>query len=266
MPDIWRGTTALITGASRGIGAAFADELAGRGADLLLVARNAADLEAVAARARGRGVRVEVIPADLAMPEAPGNVASQVAGLGWTVDHLINNAGVGVHGYFVSDGPERHLQTIDVNVRAVTELAARFLPGMVSRRRGGMLNVSSEAAFQGLAWLPVYSGTKAYVLTWSEAVWASLRGTGVRCCCLLPGPVDTAFFDHNDLNARPPAFLMQSAGAVARAGIRAYQADRSLVHSSWLFGFLATTTRLVPRSVAARMGMLYARRVSVDKR
>jgi short-subunit dehydrogenase len=266
MPDIWRGTTVLITGASRGIGAAFADELAGRGADLVLVARNAADLEAVAARARARGVRVEVILSDLSMPEAPADVVRQVAGLGCTIDHLINNAGVGVHGYFVSDGPERHLQTIDVNVRAVTELAARFLSGMVDRRRGGVLNVSSESAFQGLAWLPVYSGTKAYVLTWSEAVWASLRGTGVRCCCLLPGPVDTSFFDHNDLNVRPPKFLMQSAATVARAGIRGYEADRSQVHSSWLFGFVANTTRLVPRSVAARFGMLYAQRKSENKR
>lgn len=265
MPDIWRGTTALITGASRGIGAAFADELAGRGANLLLVARNAADLEEVAARARSRGVRAEAIPADLALAEAPANVASQVAGLGYTVDHLINNAGVGAHGRFVDSPVDRHLQTIDVNVRAVTELAARFLPGMVSRRRGGVLNVSSTSAFQGLSWLPVYSGTKAYVLTWNEAVWASLRGTGVRCCCLLPGPVDTAFFDKNDLTARPPAFLMQSAATVARAGIRGYEADRSQINSSWLFAFLAATTRLVPRSVAARLGTVYAKRVPDGK-
>jgi short-subunit dehydrogenase len=265
MPDLWRGTTALITGASRGIGAAFADALAARGADLLLVARNAADLEQVATRARAQGVRAEVIPADLAVPEAPANIASQVAGLGYTVDHLINNAGVGVHGYFVDGAPENHLQTVDINVRAVTELTARFLPGMVSRRRGGVINVASTAAFQGLAWLPVYSGTKAYVLTWNEAVWASLRGTGVRCCCLLPGPVDTAFFDHNDLTSRPPAFLMQSAAKVARAGLRGYEGDRSQINSSWLFGFLASTTRLVPRSVAARMGMFYARRAPGKK-
>jgi short-subunit dehydrogenase len=150
---------------------------------------------------------------------------------------------------------------VDVNVRAVTELAALFLPGMVGRRRGGLINVSSTAAFQGLVWLPVYSGTKAYVLTWSEAVWASLRGTGVRCCCLLPGPVDTLFFDRNDLNARPPKFLMQSAATVARAGLRGYEADRSMIYSSLLFGLVATSVRLVPRSFAARMGQIYARRV-----
>ncbi len=262
MPDLWRGTTALITGASRGIGEAFADELSARGTDVVLVARTGADLEPVAARARSRGVRAEIVVADLSRPEAPGQISARVKELGLTIDLLVNNAGVGVHGRFVSDPPEPHLKTIDVNVRAVTELAARFLPGMVSRRRGGLLNVSSTAAFQGLVWLPVYSGTKAYVLTWSEAVWASLRGTGVRCCCLLPGPVDTAFFDRNDLTARPPKFLMQSAAAVARAGLRGYAADRSMIHSSWLFGLVATSVRLVPRSIAARAGQIYARRTT----
>ena len=260
MAELWRGTTALITGASRGIGEAFADELSARGSHLVLVARSGAELEQVAARARTRGVRADPIVADLSLPAAPGQIAQRVADLGLTVDLLVNNAGVGVHGHFVSDPPEAHLKTIDVNVRAATELAARFLPGMVSRRRGGIINVASTAAFQGLVWLPVYSGTKAYLLTWSEAVWASLRGTGVRCCCLLPGPVDTAFFDRNDLTARPPKFLMQSPAVVARAGLRGYAADRSMIHSSWLFGLVATSVRLVPRSVAARAGQIYARR------
>ncbi len=260
MPDLFRGTTALITGASRGIGAAFADRLAGRGANLILVGRQRDTLEEVAARVRVHGTRVEVLPADLAEGDAPARIEREVGVMGLTVDHLINNAGIGVHGYFADATAARHVAVVDVNVRAVTDLAARFLPGMIARRRGGILNVASTAGVQGLAWLPVYSGTKAYVITWSEAVWVSLRGTGVRCCCLCPGPVDTGFFEHNDLTALPPRFAMQSAETVARAGLRAYQKDKSYTISFLPFRLMAWSVRLAPRWVAAMMGAGYARR------
>ena len=260
MADLFRGTTALITGASRGIGAAFADRLAARGAHLVLVARQREPLAAVASRAEQLGVQATVVPADLADRDAPGRLVTELGTRGIVVDHLINNAGVGVHGRF-ADGPiDRNLSTIDVNVRAVTELAGLLLPGMIQRRRGGILTVASTAAFQGLAWLPVYSATKAYVLTWSEAVWVSLRGTGVRCCCLSPGPVDTGFFDANDLTARPPRWFMQGAGTVARIGLRAYERDDCHVISFPPFRLAAWSTRLVPRAFSARMGAWYARR------
>ncbi|HYA52774.1 MAG TPA: SDR family NAD(P)-dependent oxidoreductase, partial [Streptosporangiaceae bacterium] len=163
MPDCWRGSTALITGASRGIGAAFADLLAERGADLVVVARDRDALEQVAARVRARGVRAEVVPADLGDSGAPAAIEREVARRGLTVDHLLNNAAIGVHGRFHEVYAAAHPEVINVNVRAPTELAARFLPGMVARRRGGILNVASTAGFQGLAWIPVYSATKAYV-------------------------------------------------------------------------------------------------------
>jgi short-subunit dehydrogenase len=249
MPHLFQGTTALVTGASRGIGAAFADELARRGANLILVGRQRDALEKVAEGVKQHGTRVELIVADLAEADSPARIEREAGVMGLTVDHLINNAGIGVHA-----------AVVDVNVRAVTDLAARFLPGMIARRRGGILNVASTAGFQGLAWLPVYSGTKAYVITWSEAVWVSLRGTGVRCCCLSPGPVDTGFFDANDLTARPPGFLMQSAQTVARAGLRAYQRDRCHTISFLPFRLMAWSTRLAPRALAARLGAWYARR------
>jgi short-subunit dehydrogenase len=257
MSDLFRGTTALVTGASRGIGARFAEALARRGANLVLVARTAADLEQVAARARAHGGKVDVHPADLGQPDTAAALIGTLEARGVVVDHLVNNAGIGPHGGFARTPSEQHLQTIDLNVRAVTELASRLLPGMVARRRGGILNVASTAAFQGLAWLPVYSGTKAYVVTWSEGVWASLRGSGVRCTCLCPGPVDTPFFDRNGHTARPPRFLMQSSEAVVAAGLRAYERDRCLVMSSWLFGLAAWSVRLAPRSVVARAGAFY---------
>lgn len=259
MPDLFRDTTVLITGASRGIGAAFARLLAPRGARLLLVARHVADLERVAASVRQLGGSAEVFPADLAPAEAPARLATAVAAHGFTVDHLINNAGIGPQGRFQDLPVTAQLPVIDVNVRAVTALAGLFLPGMVARRRGGILNVASTAAWQGLTWLPVYSGSKAYVITWSEATWGGLRGTGVRCCCVSPGPVDTPFFDANGLTGRPPRWLMQSAEAVAARGLRAYARDDCHVLPFLPFRLAAWSTRLVPRALAARLGARYGK-------
>ncbi|MBL8977005.1 MAG: SDR family NAD(P)-dependent oxidoreductase [Gemmatimonadetes bacterium] len=258
MPELFRDTTVLITGASRGIGAAFARLLAARGARLLLVARHAADLEAVAAAARQLGARADILPCDLADPAIPARLAGQLEARGLVVDHLINNAGVGPQGRFADLPVERHLPVIDVNIRAVTELTGRLLPGMIARRRGGVLNVASTAAWQGLMWLPVYSASKAFVVTWSEAVWVSLRGSGVRCCCVSPGPVDTPFFDANDLTARPPAWLMQSAETVAERALRAYARDDCHLLPFLPFRLAAWSTRLVPRALAARFGARYA--------
>jgi hypothetical protein len=258
MTDLWRGTTALVTGASRGIGAAFARLLAERGTNLVLVARGAEALEQVAAHARARGVTALPLPADLADPAAPRRLVETLATRGIAVDHLINNAGIGPHGRFHTLPAERHLPTIDVNIRAVTELTARLLPGMVERRRGGVINVASTAAWQGLKWLPVYAASKAYVVNLSEGLWATLRGSGVRCLCVSPGPVDTPFFDANDLTARPPRWLMQSADTVAGRGIRAYERDHCHTITFLPFRLAAWGTRLAPRALAARLGAFYA--------
>ena len=265
MTHLWRETTALVTGASRGIGAALAAELAGRGARVILVARDRAGLEATAAPLRAAGRAVDVIAADLTDPSTPATIQQEVARRGLVVDHLVNNAGVGPHGRFHDTPVERHLSTIDVNVRALTELTARFLPGMVSRRRGGVLNIASTAAYQGLVWLPAYSGTKAYVMTWSEAVWAGLRGTGVRCCCVSPGPVDTPFFEKNDLRSIPPRWMMQSAERVARRALAGYERDACHVITFLPFRLAAWSTRLVPRALAARLGTFYSRPVAVER-
>jgi len=259
MNSIWQDSTALVTGASRGIGAALAAELARRGARLVLVARNRAALEAIAVPLRAAGSEVTVVASDLADPAAPAALQREVEQRGLAVDHLINNAGVGPQGRFQDGTVERSLSTIDLNIRAVTELSARFLPGMVARRRGGILNIASTAAYQGLVWLPAYSGSKAYVMTWSEAVWTGLRGTGVRCCCVSPGPVDTPFFEKNDFRSPLPRWMMQSAETVARLALDGYERDDCHLITHPPFRLAAWSTRLVPRALAARLGAFYGR-------
>lgn len=258
MTDPWPGSTALITGASRGIGAALAEQMAERGADLVLVARHAETLEPLAQRVRARGRAAHVLPADLLDPDAPERIVAELDRRGLTVDHLVNNAGIGPSGLFHQHPAPVHLPTIAVNVRAVVDLSARLLPGMVARRRGGLLNIASTSAWQGLQWLPVYSASKAFVVTWSEAVWVALRGSGVRCCCVSPGPVDTGFFAANGLEVNLPRWAMQSAAAVAGRALRAYEGNRC--HTiTWLpFRLLAWSTRLAPRWLAARLGGWYA--------
>lgn len=257
MSDFWRGTTALVTGASRGLGQHFAESLAGRGAALVLTARSADPLELLATRLRTGGTTVTVLPVDLTRPGGPEALVDEVARRRLVIDHLVNNAGQGPPGRFHELPVAVALATVDLNVRAMTALAARFLPGMVARGRGGVLNIASNAGWQGLSWLPVYSGSKAYVLTWSEAVWIGLRGTGVRCCCCSPGPVDTAFFEANRFQFRPPRWTRQHPAAVVRRALRAYRRDACHVLPHPAFRLLAWSTRLVPRVVAARLGAWY---------
>lgn len=256
---LFAGTTVLITGASSGIGAAFAEALAPAGPRLILTGRDPERLEAVAARVRQRGTRVVTIALDLA---APGGVAALLHRLetdGMAVDHLINNAGAGVQGVAVRTPVEAQLKVIDLNVHASTELALRLLRGMVERRRGGVLNVASIAAFQGMPGLSVYAATKSFILTWSEALHVELRGTGVRCACLCPGPADSRFFDVAGMRKPPAVFSMQSPTVVARAGLRLYARNASHGMSGPVPRILAWLSRLTPRRVNATVASGFAR-------
>jgi len=255
--DLFGGTTVLITGASSGIGAAFADALSGTGARLILTARHPERLAAVAARARAAGAGVDTIRLDLTAPGAVAALIREFDTRGVTVDHLINNAGIGVVGRGDEAALERQLRVVDLNVRAATELALSLLPTMVARRRGGILNVASTAAFQGVPWLSVYGGSKAFILNWSEALHAELRGTGVRCCCLCPGPVATAWFASAGMGT-PMRAIVQTAPEVARAGLRGYARNRSHVVSGSLSRAGAWLTRAVPRALAARIATGFA--------
>ena len=189
-----RGETVLITGASSGIGRELARQFAGDGADLVLIARSEDRLRDLAGELTAEyGVTVEVVPADLSQPGSPDQIVQTLAQQQTDVDVLVNNAGFGARGPVAGLGVQRQLEMIEVNVAALTRLTALLLPGMLERRRGDILNVASTAAFQPGPNSAVYYATKAYVLSFTEALAEEVRGSGVRVSCLAPGPTDTGF-------------------------------------------------------------------------
>ena len=218
--------TALITGASSGIGEALAARFARGGFDLVLVARRADKLNALAATLREEpGVKVWVEPADLSLPDAPAQLAAAMKRARRPIDVLVNNAGVLAQGPFVKMPAQRHRQLIDLNVSALTALLAEFVPPMVSRGQGRVLNVASISAFQPLPSLATYAATKAYVLSLTESLSEELKGSGVTLTALCPGITATNMLS----NARAgraelgklPGFLIGSAEAVADEGYTA---------------------------------------------
>src|SRR5260370_29448183 len=187
-------STALITGASSGLGEQFAYALAREHYDLVLAARREDRLAAVARRARTLGAgTVRTIRADLARPEAPAALYQQLTTDGRKVDYLVNNAGFCTNGTFHLPPLEREVEEIELNVTSLVATTRLFLPAMVERRSGTIINVASTAAFQATPYMATYGATKAFVLSFSEAVAAELRGTGVTVMALCPGPVRTQF-------------------------------------------------------------------------
>jgi uncharacterized protein len=226
LADPAAGRTVVITGASSGIGAEIARGLARRGHSLTLVARRRDRLDTLAAELATDAVRVDVVAADLNDAAARGDVAELVRTA--EVAALVNSAGFGTNGLFHTLPLDRERDQVVLNVLAVTELTGAALPAMIERGTGAVLNIGSIAGFQPLPGAPVYSASKAYVQTFSEAVHEGLRGTGVSCSVLCPGPVPTEWWEV--AGERPPGGLAQvSATDVAEAGIEAMIAGRRLV-------------------------------------
>ncbi|MFN3430649.1 MAG: SDR family NAD(P)-dependent oxidoreductase [Candidatus Sericytochromatia bacterium] len=253
--------TALITGASSGIGASFARRLAADGYHLILVARRADKLEALAAEVTAnRSIRAEVIPADLSRPEAPGALLEAVTARGLTVDLLINNAGIGAHGPFEATTHDDDQRMIDLNISSLTAMTRAFLPGMLERRSGAVINVASTAAFQAIPYFAVYAATKAYVLAFSEALAEEVADRGVKIVCLCPGPTATEFNDVagvSKLEAAKKAPTM-TADAVAAEGLAGLKAGRVVQVAGLVNAFGASAGRLMPRQwVAKAAGLIF---------
>lgn len=187
--------TALVTGASYGIGEAFARELAHQNYNLVLVARSQDKLEKLAQELQEKeGIDTMIIPQDLTENNAGKLVYEQIKSKGWIVDLLVNNAGFGDYGKFCDRPLEKQLNMIQLNVTVLTELTGLFLPEMSNRGYGRIINVSSSAAFQPLPYMSIYAATKAFVLSFTEAIWAENRNSGVNILALCPGPTESKFF------------------------------------------------------------------------
>jgi len=242
----------LITGASAGLGAGFAARLAADGHDLVLVARRADRLEALAASLRERhGVRVSVIVSDLTEAGAVAQLMVDIERQGIAVTHLVNNAGFGLRGGFADlDGPSQ-ARMIDLNCRVPVELCHAVLPAMLASGRGGILNVASTAAFQPGPWMAVYYATKAFLLSFSEGLHEEVRGRGVSIAALCPGPTRTEFFEVAEMtDSALSRFLAGEPGKVVADGLAALNANRAVAVSGRLNAALAGSMRFTPRRVA----------------
>jgi short-subunit dehydrogenase len=245
---------AVVTGGSSGIGRAIAGELARRGHGVALIARSADRLAAVADELRALGVRAEAVPADLSVRDERAALPDRIAALGVEVHVLVNNAGFTTIGPVHKARVARELDLIEVDVAAVADLCTRFVPGMVSRQRGAVLNVASTAGFQPLPGQASYAAAKAFVLTYTQALAAELRGTGVTATVLAPGPVRTGFegaagMPRGAAEKVLPDLLWVDVQAVARAGVDALARGRLVAVPGVANRVGSVLAALTPRSL-----------------
>lgn len=242
--------TALITGASSGIGLDFARLFAEGGYDVVLVARTESKLKALADELGTKhGVRALAVAADLADPAAPGRLMERLEAEGVQVDVLVNNAGYAGYGAFAEMDARMELDMIQVNIMALTALTKAVLPGMLARDSGRILNVASTAAFQPGPLMAVYYATKAYVLSFSEALANETQGTGVTITCLCPGPTKTGFQERAKMEESKLVKgkeIMDSL-TVARAGYEGLHEGRAVVIPGFMNKMLVQSVRFLPR-------------------
>lgn len=249
---------ALVTGASAGIGRAFASALADRGHDLVLVARDTERLEALARElGAAYGATAEVLTADLSDPAALGTVEVRIADVDRPIDLVVNNAGFGTSGPFTSLPIEREDQEIRLNVLALVRLTHAALGAQVERGRGGVINVASIAGYQPTPGNATYGATKAFVRSFSQAVHEELKGSGVKCMVLSPGFTRTEFqaragFDSNEV----PGFLWQDAPTVVQHALRAYDKGRAECVPGPLNTVTAAFTAMTPHAITRRIAGL----------
>jgi short-subunit dehydrogenase len=242
--------TALVTGASSGIGEQFARKLAARGYDLVLVARRADRLARIAA---DLPTSAQVVPCDLVAEAA--SLGARVAELGVEVDLLVNNAGFGTSGPFLDHDPVRDAEQVRLNCEAIVTLTHAFLPAMVERRRGGIINVASTAGMQPLPYESVYAATKAFAISFTDALHTELRGTGVRVLAVNPGPVPTEWQEVAGYEPGRVAVVpgQISAEQVVEESLAAYDRGRRSVIPGRTIRWFIRATRASPRALQLRV-------------
>jgi short-subunit dehydrogenase len=243
--DSW----ALVTGASSGLGEEFARQLAHAGANVIVTARSAERLQQLALDLeRVAGVRTHAVSCDLAEPDGARRLCSAIDALGVPVDHLINNAGFGDSGPFCAIEPRVASEMVRVNAEAVTSLSRHFLPGMLAAGRGGMINVASTAGHQPVPYIATYAASKAYVLSFSLALAAELRSSGVRVMALCPGPVHTGFQERAGIDrARLFRLAVLSSADIVERALAAYVKGKELFVPGRINRAQTLAVKLLPR-------------------
>ena len=243
----------LITGASSGIGEVFARKLAARGRNVLLVARSEGKLITLCNElGRSSSIRAQYVALDLSLPESPARLFEEAEKRGLSIDLLVNNAGFGSFGDFSKADLARELNMIDLNVKALVELTYLFLKPMRERKQGAIINVASTAAFQAVPYMATYAATKAFVLSFSEALWEENRAFGVKVMALCPGVTETNFFEAAR-GEKPPARASQTPEEVVDTALRGLASGKSHIISGWANWAMMEAERLAPRSLVTRM-------------
>ncbi len=245
--------TTLITGASSGIGEVFARKLAARGRNVLLVARSEDKLVTLCNElGRSNSIRAQYVALDLSRPDAAEKLFGETEKRGLTIDLLINNAGFGSMGEFAKLDLARELNMIDLNIKSLVELTYKFLAPMRERKRGAIINVASTAAFQGVPFMATYAATKAFVLSFSEALWEENRPYGIKVMALCPGVTETNFFEAAR-GRKPPARVAQTPEEVVETAISGLNRGKSHIISGWTNFMMTQSERLAPRSLVTRL-------------
>lgn len=258
----YKGSTVLITGATGGLGQAFAEQLAERGSNLVLVGRSEDKLQALAQRLEQQNkITATVLTADLASSNEVDQLISNLKTKRIDVDLLVNNAGFGVFQKFLETPLDRQIEEIDVNARAVVQLTHALAPAMVARNKGGVINLSSSAGFQPVPGANVYAASKSFVLLFSEALAQELVATGVRVLAVCPGPVATGFFA--DKKPQLTRNQMDDPNQIVAEALHAFDRGKRVVIPGKLSVRLtAFTSRLFPRALVAQFGESVARKLN----